>query len=91
MEEETFDEQPLLAIKEENELSTLGESSGVGEEDEDDEGDVGDDEDDDDDNVEDEEQNHGMFINEEHQYIESLNQEQQASHHEVIEESEIEA
>lgn len=80
----------MLAIKEENELNTLGESSGVGDEDEDDEGDIDDDDEDDDDNVDDEEQNHGMFINEEHQYIESLNQQQQAAHQEVIEESEIE-
>lgn len=77
-EEEAFEEQPMIAIKEEQDLSALG--SSVGEDDEDD---------DDEEGVEGEDEgNQGMFISDEHQYIESLNHEQ--DNHEVIEESEIE-
>ncbi|XP_066928165.1 uncharacterized protein [Clytia hemisphaerica] len=49
------------------------------------------DDDDDDDEVAEDEQNQGIFISDEHQYIETMNHEHtEASHHEVIEESEIE-
>ena len=100
MEEEAFEEQPMVAIKEENDLSAL-ESSGVGDEDEDgddndeleNEGlpdnDQDDDDDDDDETAEDDDdQNQGIFMSDEHHYIETI--QEQPENNEMIEESEIE-
>ena len=85
----------MIAIKEEHDLSAL-ESSGVGEDEDDDEN-INDelendglpDNDQDDENVEDDdEQNQGIFMSDEHQYIETIQEEPE--NHELIEESEIE-
>ena len=93
----------MIAIKEEHDLSTL-ESSGVGEDEDDVDDDENDndelendglpnndqdDEDGDDENAEDDdEQNQGIFMSDEHQYIETIQEEPE--NHEMIEESEIE-
>lgn len=90
----------MIAIKEEHDLSAL-ESSGVVEDEDDDENindelendglpdNDQDDEDGDDENAEDDdEQNQGIFMSDEHQYIETIHEEPE--NHEMIEESEIE-
>ena len=73
--EESYDDQPLIAVKEEDEIASNALGEQLDDEDEDDE-------DDDDENDE----QPVMFINEEHQYIEQVHQEND----EIVEQAEIE-